>query len=89
MASLTITAPTSGTTWYKNQSQTITWSTAGNVMWQDGWGVFLYDGTGLVATIATGLEGSIRSRTYTPSETIDSDNDFYIVVSGSYESGGP
>ena len=88
MPSLTVTSPSSGDTWYKDTQYTISWSTTGNVMWQDGWAVYLYDGTGLVDTVATGLASSIRSRNYTTDDNLDSDNDFYVIVSGSYESGG-
>ena len=42
------------------------------------------DGGGTVATIATNLASSIRSRTYTPPVNMESDNDFYILVSGTY-----
>ena len=85
MPSLNVTAPTSGTTWFKGQSQTITWSASSvGVTWENAWAVYLMDGGGTVATIATGLHNSIRSRTYTPPVTIESDNDFYILVSGQY-----
>ena len=45
--------------------------------------------SGTVATIATNLHNSIRSRTYTPPVNIESDNDYYILVTGQYtETGG-
>jgi len=89
MPSLAVTAPTSGTTWYKGTQYTISWSTSGAVIWEDQWAVYLMDGSGTVDTIATGLEGSIRSRNYTPSISLESENDYYIFVSGQYTEGGP
>jgi hypothetical protein len=89
MPSLSVTAPTTGTTWYKGTQYTISWATTGNVTWNNGWAVYLMDGGGTVDTIATGLASVIRSRSYTPSIELESDNDYYIFVSGQYTEGGP
>tara|TARA_R110002012_G_scaffold4795_2_gene21939 strand:- start:1447 stop:1728 length:282 start_codon:yes stop_codon:yes gene_type:complete len=85
MPSLNVTSPTSSSVWHKGESQNITWQTSGaGVTWENGWAVYLMDGGGTVATIATNLASSIRSRTYTPPVNMESDNDFYILVSGTY-----
>tara|TARA_R100001463_G_scaffold43544_3_gene90818 strand:- start:12123 stop:12401 length:279 start_codon:yes stop_codon:yes gene_type:complete len=90
MPSLNVTSPTSSSVWHKGVSQTITWSASSvGVTWENAWAVYLMDGGGTVATIATNLHNSIRSRTYTPPVNIESDNDYYILVSGQYtETGG-
>jgi len=89
MPDLSVTNPTASSNWTKTQSQTVSWVTSNDsgVSWLDSWNVFLYDGGGLVAQIATNLSGGTRTMSYTPPNSLENDNDYYILVTGEYFDG--
>ena len=86
---LTVTAPSTGATWYKDQSQTISWSTSGSLITWNNFGIYLLLDSGVVATVATGIAGAVRSYSYTPSSSLESDNGYQIQVVGNYDEGSP
>ena len=86
--SITVTAPATGATWYKDVANTISWTaTSGTPSWTE-FSIYLYDGTGLQATVAIGLSGGTRSYSYTPANSLDTASDYYITVIGNYTEGG-
>ena len=86
--SISVTSPNSSTVWFKDQSQTITWTATSVATTWNYFNIYLYDNTGLQATIATNLAGSIRSYSYTPPTSLDSAINYYILISGNYEDTG-
>ena len=82
---LTVTAPSTGATWYKGQSQTISWSTSGNLITWNNFGIYLLKDGATEATVATGVAGAVRSYSYTPSNSLESDSNYAIQVVGNYD----
>lgn len=87
--SVTVTAPATGATWYKDSSNTITWTVGGSSASWTVFSIYLYDGTGLQDTISTSVSGGSRSYSYTPASSLDTASDYYIVIIGSYTEEAP
>lgn len=82
--SVTVTAPSTGATWYKDQSQSIAWTVGGAGSSWNNFSIYLLKNGATEATVATGLGGGTRGYTYTPPNSLDSDNDYQIQVVGNY-----
>jgi len=87
--SVTVTAPTTGATWYKDQSQSITWTVGGAGASWNNFSVYLLKDGSTEATVATGLSGGARACNYTPPNSLDTDSDYQIQVVGNYNEDAP
>jgi len=85
---VTITAPTTGATWIKDQSQRITWSVARSLVSWNNFGIYLLKNGATEATVATGLGGGLRAYNYTPPTSLDTASDYAIQIVGNYNHGG-
>ena len=86
--SVTVTAPTTGATWYKDQSQSITWSVSGGLITWNNFGIYLLKNGATEATIAYPVSGASRSYSYTPSNSLDTASDYQIQIVGNYDESG-
>ena len=87
--SITVSAPATGATWYKDASNTISWSTGGASASWTGFSIYLYDGSGLVETVSTSVAGGSRSYSYTPPNYLDTASDYHISITGTYTEEAP
>ncbi len=85
---ITITAPTTGATWLKDQSQSITWSVAGNLVTWNNFGIYLLKNGATEATVATGVSGGSRAYSYTPPTSLDTASNYAIQVVGNFNDEG-
>ena len=87
--SVTVTAPATGATWYKDTSNTISWTVGGSTATWSVFAIYLYDGTGIQETISTTVAGGLRSYSYTPPSYLDTASDYYILIIGTYTEEAP
>ena len=87
MASVTVTSPTSSSTWQANTSHNIAW-TSSYVNENEtplSFSIYLYNGSSLDSTIATGLSTSTTSYTWTVPSGQTADTDYRILVRFYYD----
>ncbi len=88
---ITITSPTTGTTWYKGNSQTITWTKLLTGVTWNYFNIYLYSSSGLEATITTNLShnnSASQTYTYTPPTSLDTGTDYFVKITGDYDDSG-
>jgi len=88
---ITITSPTTGTTWYKGNSQTITFSKSLIGVTWNYFNIYLYSSSGLEDTIVTSLahnNSSNQTYTYTPPTSLDTGTDYFVTITGNYDDSG-
>jgi|10_taG_2_1085330.scaffolds.fasta_scaffold00909_12 hypothetical protein len=85
---ITVTSPSTGATWYKDVSYTISWSVSGGLITWNNFGIYLLKNGATEATIAYPVSGASRSYSYTPSNSLDTASDYQIQIVGNYDEVG-